>query len=501
MNYRKPHRPLLMVIVLLLSVAVSQAAIPPRSDPSPSNKTALTLPADDYTKKLDKAQSWKVLIGKTVVIYYVEQNNGKVINDAEGIRQKLDAIESVLEQDRTILGVTPLSFLVPIYLFPSSEAQGKAFGEKAYAGAATQFHTVTCVDGDVNHLKYYLSHELTHILVRHQIADPIPDFLQEGIACWVQTQIANNDGEQSGTSLKYRFGRTTDRPLKDVYGMGSEDLEAKNLYIHAASFVEYLLSTGKDSVGGMATLRAYYKAVSQAKGKPDKRLQAVSRTVLGKDLETVEREWRSEAPDWTYRNNQKPDHFRNLDFSQKAMHWRLYGGEQHVVPGKEGKPEKYRYPQMSKGGFTLQPLPEERAVVLKLAHPAGDARMTFGEFTQTIKLNNYAGKRYRVSIVAKPETHCFAALFFATDEPKPAQHSVYSQVLFTNPGEKPGYRTYWMNVLIPPGAKAGTVGVRMEIGQYQGRADSDGILRIREIKIEEVGSDAPVTTPHVSKLP
>ncbi|MBC8136169.1 MAG: hypothetical protein H8F28_09810, partial [Fibrella sp.] len=55
----KPHRPLLMIIVLLLSVAVSQAAIPTHSDPSPSNKTALALPADDYTKKLGKAQSWK----------------------------------------------------------------------------------------------------------------------------------------------------------------------------------------------------------------------------------------------------------------------------------------------------------------------------------------------------------------------------------------------------------------------------------------------------------
>lgn len=491
-----------MVIVALVSVAVSQAAIPLRSDPPPINKTAPALPVDEYTEKLGTSQPWKVLKGKTVAIYYVEQSNGAAINNAEGIHQKLDVIESVVEQDRTILGVTPPSFLVPIYLFPSPEAQGKAFGEKAYAGAATQFHTITCVDGDINHLKYYLSHELTHILVRHQIADLLPDFLQEGIACWVQTQVANNDGERIGTPLKYRFRRTTDRPLKEVCGTGSEDLEAKNLYIHAASFVEHLLSTGKDPAEGMATLRAFYKAVSQARGKPEKRLQAASRTVLGKELETMEQEWRHEAPDWTERNNQKPDHFQNLDFSQGTMYWRLYGGEQHVVAGKEGKPEEYRYPRMATGGFTLQPVPQERAVVLKLAHPSGGARMTFGELTQAIKLNNYTGKRYRVSLTAKLEKGCFAALLFATDELKPPQHSVYSLVLSPTTAEKPGYRKYFMNVLIPPGAQTGTVGVRMEIGPYQGRVDSDSIIRIREIKIEEVGPDAAVTMkPQVSKLP
>lgn len=450
-----------LVAFIVLAVCPVYAQEPSVTiSPTVAGQSVLRLPAeDDYMKRLDNALPWKILSGKSVTLFYVAGTEGGEANDPETIRRKLEVIEEVLEQGRTLLGVEPLPFLVPVYLFPTAEAQGKAFGVKPYAGAATQFQTVTCLDGDLYHLRSYLSHEMAHILTRHRIADPLPDFLQEGVAVWVQLTILGQMPPATDGGSRLGLGVTSDKPLKAVCVLDSGKLEEAGINAHAASFVEYIISTGANPKEGMARLRAFLLAVSKATGKPEARMKAASLAVLGKDLEATEKEWRQHAPNhmiekgWVF-----PNGFINLDFAKGLDEWRQFG----------------------KGNFKAKYIKEEGVVLLTIPKPMNSDAFLQGLLFQPAKAIPYRGKRLQCSLIVEG-VPCNDALF--TFGYAQSKEVTYYAVPLKRAlvGER---ATYTITADIPHDAQI----VQLNIHFY-----CPGTLRLKGFTVREVGPEVPLT--------
>lgn len=430
---------------IVLPMAVAQ------SDPQ--------LPQDDYiVKRISTAQRWEIRTGKSVALFYVKGEE----NTPQTVQQKLDALEDVLEQERALLGFKPLPFLVPVYLFPSAQAHGKVFGIKTFDGVLSQYKTLTGVDCGASRLKQNTAYGFVQLLLNNQSKNFLPYFLEVGVANWTRMTLREQfpvARTKDNIRSPLLLGVTTDKPLKSVCGMNYGAMRKERLYLHATSFIEYLISTGENRAAGLQRLQAFLQEVIAAKGKPEERMRTACLVVLGKDLEAAEKEWRIYAPNWLDGKGWLPT-FQNLDFAQGQFGWE----------------------SMGKADMAVQYQPQDGVLDLTLAHDPKSENEVEGHLAQWATLGNYRGKRLQISLTVESlEGEGTAVFSFQCNQKKQGARTEVP----LNPTTKAGKSaTYTMVVDIP---------VDVVEGGLMISATGPVHLRLKGFTVLEVGTDVPAT--------
>lgn len=435
-----------------------------------------TLPApDEYMRLLGKSQTWQVREGEFVVLHYLLKEGEVTLNDDETVRQKIQGVEDALARNGAVLNSAPLSFKIPIYLFPSPEAHAKAFGvRKPVIGGATQFQTITCVDGPWSTIRSTMTHELAHMQIRHSLADPLPDFLQEGLACYVQRKTDREKGPEA--ALKHPlFYITTHKPLSDFMGWPSDRLERMGLYEHAASWIEFLLNREADSMAGWAKMKAYCVAVSHQmagtqKGKTEQRIERALQSVYGLTRVELEKEWRRQIPQrWNNSASQLYPAFLDPGGVEGFSQWTLHCREAHV-PWVAARWEQNRV----------------RLAVLRWT----DEGKERGFIAQFVNLERYQGKRLRFTLVTERNDCPMGNLFINVWSREPAtERFFYMRMLKVSREEA----TYTVTVDVPK-SKSWLTWFGVVLNQA-------GEVIIKSLQVTEVDSSIPTDKPDERGVP
>jgi hypothetical protein len=172
---------------------------------------------------------------------------------------------------------------ITYYFYPSQEKKAELMGDEWYGQSIYDEFTVHAVYNERD--KVVGEHEDTHLLTL-QLGFPI-SFLQEGIAEAMvgKSMFGNEHNSVVSDGIKNGISLDLSSLMSQQGWLDTPDEEAEFYYSVAGSFTRYILDTI-----GIDKFKELYPLMDRQNSK-EKNIE-VFKTVVGKDLDTVENDWR-----------------------------------------------------------------------------------------------------------------------------------------------------------------------------------------------------------------
>jgi hypothetical protein len=236
---------------------------------------------------------WRRSKGKSITLFY--QADLSTSRVAETVR----SFESALDRVTVALGVSPLTFRIPVYLFPDRASLHKCVGPPHSAeGAVGYSHNdaMSLVFNRSDTLAASAAHELTHVLRFQRVARKLVGLLDEGLACYVEHLLY---GAQYGTRTNEVALPTSWRTMTRytlfyewLYTKHPEN-ESDKSYSYAYSMAAYLI----DNFGMEKYLDLCRKSATDKQQEAGEKFAQAVQDVYARSASNLEAAWRSEHGD------------------------------------------------------------------------------------------------------------------------------------------------------------------------------------------------------------